>query len=83
MPSGVYPRKPKPPDPFKLAKGHTIKKMEYADAYRISLLITLDNGDVLEFEGYEDSMMFNDRWSAVSVRYYLADDPEKPVASPY
>lgn len=69
MPSGVYPRKPKPPDPFKLAKGRTIKKMSYSTPYRESLVLYLDNGDQITFWGYTEREMFNQSWGAVGVTY--------------
>lgn len=72
MPSGVYPRKPKPPDPFKLAKGRTIKKMELS-AYRESLVIALDNGDTLIVRPHSE-MCHNDRWSAIGVSYKVKKD---------
>jgi hypothetical protein len=71
-PSGVYPRKPKPPDPFKLAKGKTIKKME-GGVYRTSIVLTLDNDDRLVFSGFTESAMFSERWAAVSAKYYTKE----------
>jgi hypothetical protein len=72
MPSGMYPRKPKPPNPFKLAVGRTIASIE-GKMYHESITVHLDNGDDLIFEGYDESEMFNQHWSAVAVRYKVKE----------
>lgn len=48
MPSGVYPRKPKPKNPLIWAKGKTIVSMEAGD-WDSKIVIKLDDGSNLVF----------------------------------
>ena len=53
-------------DPVKYITGKTIKSVE-TEPYRAWMRIEFTDGTQVRFRAYEESMMFNDRWSAIDI----------------